>query len=330
MSAETGNDCPENQLPCFAAWRFTDGPRYHAAMINALFIGPGAIGSLLCWQWQQRLTPWVYPHRPALTLPRAIIDGADAHPLRWQLWPDDSHDKRIDLVLVCCKANQVSDAVTPLLGRFAHATWLLTCNGLGAQQWLANQLPGQVLWGSTTEGARPLGDGRVQRSGSGQTLIGPAAARSLSDRSFSIGQSLITPAGPMPISWHDDLLPTLWMKLAINAVINPITAWHGLTNGELLAPTWRAEIEALCAEISAVAMAGQQQLPDDLVERVLSVARQTSANHSSMRVDVDAGRATEIDFINGYLVRQGYEAGLKTPRLNDWYQRLLSLQPAQT
>ena len=299
-------------------------------MINALFIGPGAIGSLLCWQWQQRLTPWVQPHRPNLTLPSQIINGQQSHPLSWQLWPADADLKGIDLVLVCCKANQVIDAVTPLLEPLSHATWLLTCNGLGAQQWLADQLPGRVLWGSTTEGARPRGDGRIQRSGVGQTLIGPAAAQSLGDSSFSLGQSLITPAGPMPVDWHEDLLPTLWMKLAINAVINPITAWNGLTNGELLAPQWRPEIVALCAEIAAVAAACQQALPDDLAERVLAVARQTSANHSSMRVDVDAGRATEIDFINGYLVRQGYEAGVKTPRLSDWHQRLLSLQPPLT
>jgi len=299
-------------------------------MINALFIGPGAIGSLLCWQWQQRLTPWVHPHRPDLILPDQILDGQDTHPLRWRLWPDEADDRRIDLVLVCCKANQVADAVTPLLGRFAHATWLLTCNGLGVQQWLADQLPGQVFWGSTTEGARPLGEGRMQRSGIGQTLIGPAATHPLTDNSCGIAQTLITPAGPMPVAWSDDLLAVLWMKLAINAVINPITAWHGLTNGELLAPQWQAEIEALCAEIAEVAATCQQRMPDNLVEQVQAVARQTSANHSSMRVDVDAGRPTEIDFINGYLVRQGYEAGLKTPRLNDWYQRLLSLQPALT
>ncbi|PTY36282.1 hypothetical protein BGP77_02935 [Saccharospirillum sp. MSK14-1] len=299
-------------------------------MINALFIGPGAIGSLLCWQWQTRLSPWVYPHRPDLTLPSDLVDGPNTHPLHWQLWPTDADFRRIDLVLVCCKANQVADAVTALLEPLSHATWLLTCNGLGAQQWLADQLPSQVLWGTTTEGARPLGDGRMQRSGTGQTLIGPAAAHSLSNRSFSLGQSLVTPAGPIPVDWHDDVLSTLWMKLAINAVINPVTAWHSLTNGELLASQWRAEIDALCAEISEVATACQQPLPDDLAQRVLTVAQQTATNHSSMRVDVDAGRANEIDFINGYLVRQGYEAGIKTPRLSHWHQRLVSLQPALT
>lgn len=297
-------------------------------MINALFIGPGAIGSLLCWQWQSRLTAWVYPHRAELSLPRQVLNGQQAQSLHWQRWPTDADWQRIELVLVCCKANQVTEAVTPLLRPLAHACWLLTCNGLGAQQWLADRLPGQVLWGTTTEGARLLGDGVVQRSGSGRTLLGPAAGQPLTEASRTLGQSLSAGAGPLTVEWCDDLLPTLWLKLAVNAVINPITAWHGLTNGELLKPQWRAEIEALCAEITQLAIACQQRLPTHLVERVLDVAQQTSTNHSSMRVDVEAGRATEIDFINGYLLRQGYEAGIKTPRLSDWYQRLLSRQPS--
>lgn len=298
------------------------------AMINALIIGPGAVGSLLCWQWQDRLTPWVWPHRPSLTLPSRVIDGQQQQPLRWQLWPQGTDWNSIDLVLVSCKSHQVTAAVTPLLTQLPRATWLLSCNGLGAQQWLAEQAPGRVLWGSTTEGARPGADGSIERRGHGQTLIGPATGQVLSAASLNLSQTLLTPAGPLSVGWRDDLLPTLWHKLAINAVINPLTAWHRLNNGDLLQAQWRSEIEALCAEIIQVAATCQQHLAENLPERVLEVARATAGNHSSMRVDVEAGRATEIDFINGYLLRRGYEAGVKTPRLSHWHQRLLSLQPS--
>ncbi|WP_205323239.1 ketopantoate reductase family protein [Saccharospirillum mangrovi] len=296
-------------------------------MKNLLFIGPGAIGSVLCWHWQPHVKPWVFPHRPDMHLATALLDADQSQPLHWQRWPDDRPWQDIDLVVVTTKAHQVMAAVTPLLDHLPQASWLLCCNGLGAQQWLAQQAPNRVLWASTTEGVRPMGDGRMQRSGSGLTLLGPASGSALNAATQQRAQLLLEPKSPLTLEWRDDLLPTLWLKLAVNAVINPLTAWHGLRNGELLDAQWRTEIETLCAEIQTVARACQQILPNDLVERVLAVATATAHNHSSMRLDVEAGRHNEIDFINGYLVRQGYEAGVKTPRLALWQQRLSSRQP---
>lgn len=298
-------------------------------MIKTLLLGPGAIGSLLCWHWQSRANIRVFPHRPGLSLPTAVIDSAGEHRLDWQ-WPAEGEPfNEVELVLVSCKATQVEAAVTPLLPLLPQASWLIACNGLGPQQWLAEQAPGRVLWASTTEGARPQGDGRIHRSGEGRTLIGPASGTPLTADSAALGQRLLA-AGPLPLEWRDDLLPTLWLKLAVNAVINPLTAAHGIANGELTQAQWRTEIETLCAEIQAVAAACGQSLPGNLAERVLGVAAATAGNHSSMRLDVEAGRATEIEFINGYLLRQGFEAGVKTPRLAHWYQRLLSLDSPGT
>lgn len=296
-------------------------------MKNLLFVGPGAIGSLLCWHWQSHFTPWVLPHRANLALPTTLLDAGQSQALNWQLWPESQSIEGVDLVVVTTKAHQVQAAVTPLLSQLPQANWLLCCNGLGAQQWLAQQAPGRVLWASTTEGARPLDHQRIEHSGAGLTLLGPASGTPLSPSTEHWAQSLLQTKSPLTLEWRDDLLPTLWLKVAINAVINPLTAWHGLRNGDLLDTEWRAEIEALCGEIQTVAQACQQSLPGDLIERVLAVAKATANNHSSMRLDVEAGRRSEIDFINGYLVRQGYEAGVKTPRLALWLQRLSSRQP---
>lgn len=297
---------------------------------QALFLGPGAIASLLCWQFQGQLTPRVFPHRPNLRLPTRLVDTDGEHGLAWTLPEPGLGFDAVDLVVVACKAGQVEAAVTPLLPAMPRAHWLILCNGLGPQQWLADQAPGRVLWGTTTEGARREAGGRVRRTGRGETLIGAPTAAAADAETRRFGDWLVATPGPLTLNWAADIDRRLWLKLAVNAVINPLTAAGGLPNGALAEPSWRGEIDALCAEIRAVAAACDQALPGDLAERVLAVARATASNHSSMRLDIEAGRPTEIEFINGFLLRRAFERELKTPRLLHWYRTLVSLdQPGR-
>ena len=113
----------------------------------------------------------------------------------------------------------------------------------------------------------------------------------------------------------------LWKKLAGNCFCNPLTALWEVTNGELLrhhpeAPRLRQHV---VSEVSRVAQAMHptchsdelsEGALDDFVERVI---QDNLDNRSSMYHDLKRGRQTEVDSLNGYIVRKGQEFGIDTP-----------------
>ena len=120
----------------------------------------------------------------------------------------------------------------------------------------------------------------------------------------------------LAIAAEPDIHQRLWNKLVINAGINPFTALLDCPNGEIVNdPFFVAHIDALCEEIAQV-MACDTAAPltaADILDQIKHVATSTASNTSSMRSDVQKGRPTEIDVINGYIVDCGARAGIATP-----------------
>jgi len=102
------------------------------------------------------------------------------------------------------------------------------------------------------------------------------------------------------------------LKLAINCVINPLTAINQCNNGKLQAIEFQPQIDLIIKEL-------QQVIPlleptwhythQALKETMMAVVVATANNYSSMAQDVKYKRQTEIDFINGYIVREGKKLG---------------------
>ena len=119
-----------------------------------------------------------------------------------------------------------------------------------------------------------------------------------------------------------DLLQLQLEKLAINAVVNPLTALLNLPNGALLHNKALSKAQRLLlAEISLVLrslpeLEGIPNVrtrfsPERLETLCMGVAKKTAGNSSSMREDITKGRSTEVEFINGYVVKRGDEMGIK-------------------
>lgn len=219
-----------------------------------------------------------------------------------------------DLVLVCVKAHQtrgVLKAVQRL--RRPDGRVLTLQNGLGSGEVLAEAVPAErLLVGVTAQGATLLGVGRVRHGGSGPTAFGPFLPGADSGADLA---ERFTRAG-LPAEAVADPRPRLWRKLAINCGINAVTALTGVRNGRIPElPAASALCRAAVAEAAAVAAAEGVALgePGALGDAVLDVARATAANRSSMGQDVDARRPTEIEFINGAVVRRGSRHGIPTP-----------------
>ena len=220
-----------------------------------------------------------------------------------------------ELILVTTKAGDTLDAVAGVINQFAIDTpILLFQNGLGSQQAVAKRWPERpILAASTTEGANRPESGLLVHAGTGDTWVGPMTSPAKVTVRKAV--TMLATSG-MKIHPETDIVQRLWQKLIINAGINPYTAILDCPNGKILdAPLYLSTIDQLCLELSQLMDAAVRirQTPDALRERIEQVARNTAGNTSSMRADVQRGRQTEIDFINGYVAKLGKELGIETP-----------------
>jgi 2-dehydropantoate 2-reductase len=197
---------------------------------------------------------------------------------------------------------------------FGGATVVLTLqNGLNNLETIA-AVTGRdgLLGGTTAHGATLLGHGRIRHAGSGDTVIGAFGRAGAGELNAVTG--LLNRAG-ITTAVTEDLTTTLWRKLAVNAVINPLTALTGLCNGELIGNPALADVqERLVKEACAVAEGrGIRIIAGDALAMVREVCRRTSANQSSMLQDVLNRRRTEIDAINGAVTAAGEACSIPVP-----------------
>jgi 2-dehydropantoate 2-reductase len=185
-------------------------------------------------------------------------------------------------------------------------------NGVGNEELIAKHVE-RVMRGTTFPAGRVVAPGEVAWDTAGDTWIGPFEPSPASLEQVRELARLITDAG-MPTKALDDARGAQWTKLIFNAATNPIGALTRLTHGAACdRPDLRQLISGLVAEGVAVAEAQRIVLdsdPDELVTHAQKVAY----NHrASMLQDVQARRATEVDFLNGGIVRFGRETGVATP-----------------
>lgn len=234
----------------------------------------------------------------------------------------------VQLLLVPVKAFAVEDALRQWLPACSKDADIVLChNGMGSLT-LAQQLlqPQQKLWfASTTHGALKTGNYLLEHTGKGRTMLGAVNATAHQ----SEAPAMLIDAALGPVEVVADILPVLWQKLAINAVINPLTALLMLPNGELTKPQYQQQIEELIAEFCQVAAAhGQTFDPIVLLKTVLAVAAATSNNFSSMQQDRLLQRPDELEYITGYLLKAAAESGLRLPAHQQLYQQLRAVKPA--
>jgi len=282
-------------------------------------LGCGALGQLwltaLCKQGHE-VQGWLRIPQPYCSVNLVEEDGTIFNESLTANDPDFL--ARSDLLLVTLKAWQVSDAVKGLVASLSPTTpVLLLHNGMGTVEEL-NSLPNPLLMGTTTHAARRDGNVIIHVA-SGITHIGPARAQ---DGEFSYLADTLQMALP-DVAWHNTIRPALWRKLAVNCVINPLTALRDCKNGDLRDVP--EEIEKIAREVAAVIeREGHHISADELIAYVHQVIESTAENISSMLQDVRAMRHTECDYITGYLLRRARAHGIAVPenaRLFDLIKR---------
>ncbi|RKN86911.1 ketopantoate reductase family protein [Paenibacillus ginsengarvi] len=226
-----------------------------------------------------------------------------------------------DWVLLTVKQKHITPPLLDIVSRIAGDEGHVLCfqNGIGHVERISRHVSAErIFLAVTTEGARKLGPNKVAHTGAGTTWIGPAAPKPkfLTEMGQN-RQNLIVHSlrqGGFQVLPSNQMNELVWNKLLINSVINPLTALLRIRNGELPAAGERIELmRLLLNEGISVAKGLGIRVRDDVWEQVLDVCRNTANNHSSMLQDVQAGRSTEIEWINGAIVKQGYLLHIQVP-----------------
>ena len=219
-----------------------------------------------------------------------------------------------DLIIIFVKSYHTESAAKNISSLVGGNTTILTLqNGLGNFEILSNIFSSEkVITGTTSYGATMLGPGRVRHAGIGPTAIGELNGK-ITNRIEKVSQ-LLTQAG-IKTETSDNVIGLVWSKLLINVGINTLGVLLRVRNGELIKGKYSPKLQvALVEEAMEVAKKkGIKLIHQDMVKEVALICEKTNANVNSMLQDVLKKRRTEIDFINGAIVREGKKLNISTP-----------------
>jgi 2-dehydropantoate 2-reductase len=288
--------------------------------VRICIVGCGAVGSLFAANLAQLddVEVWAYD------LAREHVEAINAHGLRLtgagevlgrvRATSEAEEVPPCEFGIVATKAMHTEPAIAPTAHAFAGGCVCSVQNGLGNEEALARHVP-RVIRGTTFPAGRVVEPGHVQWDVKGDTTIGPFEPSPAPAEEVERLAIACTEAG-LPTTAVADARGPQWRKVIFNAATNPVGALTGLTHGRVCEDgSLRRLVSGLVDEGKAVAAAEGIELDADPEELIDHAARPDVAygHKASMLQDVEARRATEIDYLNGGIVRFGREDNVPTP-----------------
>jgi len=288
--------------------------------MKIVVVGPGSIGCLIgAYLTKSKEEVWLLDknkERAAKINESGInIESSSGS---WQAkiktTADTGNIGKADLIIICVKSFDTKQAIEGIKPLLSQDTKILTLqNGLGNIE-IISEIAGEerVIAGVTNEGATLIDTGKIRHAGHGDTVIGtisgktPVEMRAIREIFNKVG---------FETKMSRDIKGLLWSKLIINVGINALSALTRLPNGKLTEyeGTKRILREAV-TEATRIAKRKRVKLIfEDPLAKVEAVCEGTSGNISSMLQDVLKKKRTEVDFINGVIVRLGQELGISVP-----------------
>jgi len=220
-----------------------------------------------------------------------------------------------ELAILATKATELGEAAARLEGRFPRATLMTVQNGLGAEEIVRRLGAWPIVSAVTFMSGTRHGDAHVEYVLDTETWLGPYEETPLETVQEIAG--LLVRAG-LKARTLADVRPAQWSKLIFNATVNGVAALTRLPHDDHFADRdepWQLGhlIHGLVDEGKQIAGAAGVPLQDDPWEMNVLATRRGSAHYPSMLEDVEARRPTELELINGSLVREARRAGVKAP-----------------
>jgi 2-dehydropantoate 2-reductase len=283
-------------------------------------VGCGAVGSLFAGALAQLedVEVWAYDlfqaHVDAINRDGLRLSGAGEVHARLRATSDAQELPSCDFGIVATKAMHTDSAIAATSHAFADGCVATVQNGIGNEETIAQHVA-RVIRGTTFPAGKLLEPGHVQWDVKGDTTLGPFEPQPAPRDEIERLADACTRGG-MPTHAVADARGPQWRKVIFNASTNPIGALTGLTHGRVCEePPLRRLVSGLVDEGKAVAAAMGIELDADPEELIDHAAKPEVAygHKASMLQDVEARRATEIDFLNGGIARFGREHGVPTP-----------------
>jgi 2-dehydropantoate 2-reductase len=227
-------------------------------------------------------------------------------------------EAELDFLFLMVKQTAIQEELISFIHKRISPSTIVICfqNGLGHVEALLEACrPNQIMLAVTTEGARKLSLTSAAHTGRGTTYLG-YSNRHRAFREDVLQKKcchLLKNAG-FAVSLSNNMDTRVWSKLIMNSVINPLTAILRVRNGELLESVYAHSLmAALFQEGLTLAAAAKVELLPELWDSMLDVCRQTAQNQSSMLQDLLNNRETEIEYINGSMLRLADELQVAMP-----------------
>jgi 2-dehydropantoate 2-reductase len=304
--------------------------------MKVCIVGCGAIGSLFAAHLARLDDVEVHAfdvaqaHVDAINKSGLRVSGRADFTARLHATTDPAELPRCDYGIVATKSTHTRAAIEKAARAFDDRSVVCSVqNGLGNEEIIAEHVK-LVMRGTTFPAGHIVAPGHVGYDIAGKTWIGPYEPTATPyDRVEELAAAL-TRAGMETLAMRD-ARPAQWTKLVFNASTNPVGALTRLHHGAAtFFPATGALFEALIAEGEAVARALGIQLDHDPREMVRAGANAPGKHKASMLQDVEAQRATEVDFMNGAIVREGERLGVPTPLNRALWQLMKGLEHSWT
>ena len=289
-------------------------------MTRVCVVGCGSVGSLFAASLAQLddVEVWAYDldaeHVRAIEEHGLRLSGAGELVARMNATTDASELPPCELGIVATKSMHTGAAIAAAAHALGDGAVCSVQNGLGNEEAIAEHVP-HVIRGTTFPAGRIVEPGHVHWDVKGDTTIGPFEPSPAETAEVERLAEACTRAG-LPTDAVADARGPQWRKVIFNAATNPVGALTGLTHGRVCEDLGlRRLVSGLVDEGKAVATAQEIVLDADPEELIDYAARPDVAyeHKASMLQDVEARRQTEIDYLNGGIVRFGRDYGVATP-----------------
>jgi 2-dehydropantoate 2-reductase len=287
--------------------------------VRVCVVGAGSIGSLFAAHLATVADVLVLTrreeHARALNEQGLRVSGRHDFTARVTAAADARDLPDFDLGIVATKANAVEEAAESLGGKFAGATIMTVQNGLGAEEIVRAHGAWPLISGVTFMSGTKHSDAHVEYILDTPTWLGPYGETPF-ERVDEVARLLVDSG--LKAEALPDLRPAQWSKLIFNATVNGVAALTGLPHDEHFAAEGDPGdlghlVHELVDEGKRVAVAAGVELRDDPWEMNVLATKRGSAHYPSMLEDVEARRPTEVELINGALVREAARHGVEAP-----------------
>ena len=289
------------------------------ALLKVCIVGCGAVGSLFAAHLAHKgeAEVWAYDvwkdHIDAIRKNGLRLSGAAEFTAKLNATSNAKELPRCDYGIVATKAIHTRSAIAQVAHAFDGASAICSVqNGVGNEEIIAEHVK-YVIRGTTFPAGHPVGPGHVGFDIKGDTWIGPFEPTNTAMSKVEELAGLITRSG-MNVIALKDARGAQWTKLIFNAATNPVGALTLLHHGAATRfPATAHLFNDLITEGEAVAKTLGIELHGDPRALVQKGASAPGKHRASMLQDVLAKRQTEVDFMNGAIVKWGEETGIPTP-----------------